>query len=76
VRFHDGAWRRWFAAHGIEPFLVCYESLCADPVGVTLEILAFAELEALPGVTIAPLQGRQADEINGEWIARYSEELG
>jgi trehalose 2-sulfotransferase len=76
VRFHDGAWRRWFAAHGIEPFHVCYESLCADPVGVTLEILAFAELEALPGVTIAPLQGRQADEINGEWIARYSEELG
>jgi LPS sulfotransferase NodH len=30
VRFHDGAWRRWLAAHGIEPFELTYENLCAD----------------------------------------------
>jgi LPS sulfotransferase NodH len=76
VRFHDGAWRRWFAAHGIEPFELTYENLCADPVGLTLEILAFTELEPSPGVTIAPLHERQADEVSAEWIARYSEERG
>jgi LPS sulfotransferase NodH len=74
ARFHNGSWQRWFAANGIEPFELSYERLRDDPVGLTLEILAFAELDPLPGVTITPLYERQADEINAEWIARYLDE--
>ncbi|MGH2921779.1 MAG: Stf0 family sulfotransferase, partial [Gaiellaceae bacterium] len=71
----NGAWRRWFAAHEIEPFEVTYETLCADPVGVTMKTLSFLDLEPLAEATIAPPPElrKQADAVNAEWISRYQE---
>jgi trehalose 2-sulfotransferase len=73
VRLHNGAWRRWFVGHGIEPFEATYEELCADRLGTTLSALAFLGLEPLAEAKIAPPREleRQASEVNAEWIARY-----
>jgi LPS sulfotransferase NodH len=75
VLVQNGAWRRWFDAHEIEPFEVTYEELCADQVGVTMRTLSFLDLEPLRDATIAsPLELRkQADAVNAEWISRYQE---
>jgi LPS sulfotransferase NodH len=73
VLVQNGAWRRWFAAHEIEPFEVTYEALCVDPVGVTMKTLSFLDLEPLAEDTIAPppVLRKQADAVNAEWISRY-----
>jgi trehalose 2-sulfotransferase len=73
VRLHDGAWRRWFVAHGIEPFEVTYEELCEDRLGTTLRALGFLGLEPLAEAKIAPPSGlqKQANEVDAEWIGRY-----
>ena len=77
IRVHSGAWRRWFAAHGIRPVEVVYERLCDDH-GIVLGILNELELEPVPGSDITPptwLQ-RQADDVSAEWIERFAAERG
>lgn len=75
ARHQTGAWRRWFAAEGVEPFEVTYEALCADLRGTILNTLAFLGLEPLPGRAIGPPPEltKQADALTDEWIARYRE---
>ncbi|MGH2976768.1 MAG: Stf0 family sulfotransferase [Gaiellaceae bacterium] len=75
-RVHDGYWCRWFAAHGIEPFSVVYEQLAAEPEDAVHEVLAFLGLEAEAPLSIPANLTRQADAVNGEWIARYRELAG
>jgi len=67
---HDGAWRAWFAANEVEPFMVLFEDLVADTVGVTREVLAFLGI-AGEGVAIAEWTVRSGDGVNAEWLARY-----
>lgn len=73
ARAQTGAWRRWFAAQGIEPFEVTYEDLCANIAGTILGALAFLGQEPLPGRTIGPPRElmKQADAVTEEWISRY-----
>jgi LPS sulfotransferase NodH len=73
---HNAAWRDWFAAFNIRPHVVRYEELVADMVGVTIGILDFLRLELSEDQMIAPKHGRQADEINDEWIAQYRATAG
>jgi LPS sulfotransferase NodH len=46
IRAHDAAWRGWFADNGIEPHVVRYEDLVADPGRVASGVLAFLGLDA------------------------------
>ena len=72
ARVHDGAWTRWFAAHGVDPIRVVYEELAADPTGVTEDVLDRLGLEPSPVEGRAPMElSRQADAVNLDWAARY-----
>ena len=64
--------RRWFAYHGIQPFLVRYEDLAADPDGLTRGLLRYLGIEP-PEEPIEPSMERQGDSLNAEWAARYRE---
>ena len=68
---HNAAWRAWFASVGIQPYLVRYEDLAADPVGETCGILDFLKLELPPGREIQTRHRRLADDLNAQWIDRY-----
>lgn len=52
AREHDAAWGRWFAGQGIEPLVVRYEDLAADPSGVAAEVAAFVGVQADGFVTL------------------------
>src|SRR5688500_2497602 len=40
IREHDAAWRSWFTAQEVEPFVVTYEDLVADPRHAVHRILS------------------------------------
>ena len=75
IEEHNSAWRTWFASVGIQPHMVRYEALDADPVGVACEILENLGLKLPPGRLIKTRQRRLADELNARWIYRYRAEL-
>ncbi|MEU5941446.1 Stf0 family sulfotransferase [Micromonospora sp. NPDC047548] len=68
---HDAAWRTWFAASGVRPYVVSYEELDADMVGVTHAVLDFLGLALPDGAAVVARHQRQADDVNREWIRRY-----
>jgi LPS sulfotransferase NodH len=78
VRAHDRDWRRWFAAHGIEPYRVVYEELAAAPEQIGREVLAALGLELQPGGSLdaPPELTPQADAVNAAWSARYRQLAG
>jgi trehalose 2-sulfotransferase len=69
---HNAAWREWFDSAGIRPHQVRYEDLDGDPVGVTRGILGFLGLELPPGREIQVGHVRLADQLNADWIERYT----
>ncbi len=75
IEEHNSAWRMWFASVGIQPLMVRYEDLAADPVGVAREILDYLGLRLPPGRLIKTQNRRLADELNAQWIDRYRAEL-
>ncbi len=78
ARVHDGAWRRWFDAQGIDPYRVTYEQLAAAPERIGCEVLAALGITPQPGgrVDVPPELARQADEVNAAWGARYRQLAG
>ena len=68
---HNTAWRRWFAAAGVEPHHVRYEDLDRDPMGTTRAVLDSLGIALPPGRAIEVRHRRLADELNAEWIDRY-----
>ena len=75
IEEHNSAWRAWFDSVGIQPHMVRYEDLDADPVGAACEILDFLGLELPPGRLIKARHRRLADGLNAQWIDRYRSEL-
>lgn len=73
ARVHDGAWRRWFAAHQIDPHRVTYEELAAAPERIARELLTALGLHPQPDhrIEVPSELTRQADETNAVWAARY-----
>lgn len=74
IEEHNSAWRGWFAGVGVRPYVVRYEDLDADPVGVARGVLDFLGLELPPGRPIETRHRRLADALNAEWIHRYRAE--
>jgi len=74
INQHNAAWQEWFSSAGIEPFPVRYEELAVDPVGTSRRILDFLDLEVPSGRELAMQHRRLADELSGQWIARYHSE--
>lgn len=65
---HNAAWSRWFQRQGVEPYVVTYEDLVADP-GHTVQVLLDSLGVELPS-TWRPRSARrrQADELNAGWV--------
>jgi LPS sulfotransferase NodH len=70
----EQAWQQWFRAASIEPVVVVYEELAADPVGVVTRVLDELGLHADGEVQVPePPMRRQSDERSGDWIRRFNE---
>lgn len=68
-------WRSWFSANNIEPHRVIYEELVRNPRQVVSALT-----ESILGESVQyPLTGsfplQQSSAINGEWSAKYREDL-
>lgn len=71
ITAHEQAWQVWFSERGLVPHEVSYEDLAANPVGVTRGVLDVLGLELPATGTITVRDGRQADDLNADWIARF-----
>jgi LPS sulfotransferase NodH len=71
IEDHNAAWGEWFASVGIQPCLVQYEDLDADPVSVARSVLGFLGLGLPAGREVAVWHRRLADEVNARWIEDY-----
>jgi len=71
IEEHNTAWQEWFSSAGIEPHLVQYEELDAEPVRITRGVLAFLGLDLPAGRAIAVRHRRLADQLNAQWIDGY-----
>jgi LPS sulfotransferase NodH len=72
IEEHNGGWRDWFAAHDVQPYLLRYEDLAADPLGATRAVLDYLGLRLPTGRVITAPHRRQADRVNQDWTIRYS----
>jgi len=68
---HNVGWRTGFAMFEVQPYLVRYEDLAADPAGVTRGVFDFLGLHLSADPVLAPGTRRQGDRINHDWIAQY-----
>ena len=68
---HNAAWEAWFAARGIQPYVVRYEELDRDMVATTHRVLDHLGLTLPDGRTVTARHRRQADDLNRRWIWRY-----
>jgi trehalose 2-sulfotransferase len=67
----DARWNQFFARNGIDPLILTYDQLCADPQAV---VSAIGRHVGAPDATIGPrhLEPRiQRDGRNAEWRARF-----
>ncbi len=71
VAAHDDAWTRWFAANGVEPLCVEYETFIAAHEETVRRVLDHLGVSAdhLPD---PPLE-RQGDDRSARWVARFKE---
>lgn len=68
---HNAAWKKWFSENEIEPHVVVYEELSADPECVVKYILEFLGLELPDGVALSAPNKRMADELSQKWAELY-----
>jgi len=87
LRFHYGAishlleqllieeasWDAFFEHAGIKPLLVLYENFAADYETSALNLLDRLSLSPPDGFEFEPRMKRQSDNINDDWVRRYSE---
>jgi LPS sulfotransferase NodH len=71
VGAHDEAWRRWFAANGIQPLHVDYETFVSSYVDTVRRVLNHLGVPA-NHVPDPPLS-RQGDDRSARWVARFKE---
>jgi LPS sulfotransferase NodH len=73
IHVWDAAWERWFRAQGLDPEVVWYEDLSANPLNVVERVLAYLRLDTSAGAAVVPASDlrKQADAVNEQWITRY-----
>lgn len=70
VEAAEQGWDTFFAARGIEPLAVTYETLVADPGRVARRVLAHLGEPAGTALPEPPL-ARQADHVTAAWRSRF-----
>ena len=75
----DARWDQFFALNGLDPMVVTYEELCADPQGVVSAIGRLVDVPQAPIGTFEREPRIQRDGRSAEWRARFiaeSKDLG
>jgi LPS sulfotransferase NodH len=69
-------WMRWFEANDINPFVVVYEEMTANPAGVVRSILEYLDVQddEPNDIRLPPIE-KQSDDTNEEWVARFQREV-
>jgi LPS sulfotransferase NodH len=65
---HNAAWSRWFELQRVEPYVVTYEDLVADPHHTVHGLLENLGIEMPSTWRPRSAHRRQADELNADWI--------
>lgn len=68
----EADWTGWFASQTIAPCEVVYEELAADPLRMAHHVLDYLDLRVPPGRHLVIGHRRQADQINSDWVARFT----
>jgi trehalose 2-sulfotransferase len=69
----ESRWDAFFEHSGIKPLLVLYENFAADYETSALRLLERLELSPPDGFEFEPRMKRQSDNVNDDWVKRYSE---
>ena len=69
----ESSWDAFFEHAGIKPILVLYENFAADYETCTLRLLDRLDLAPPEDFAFEPQMKRQSDNVNDDWIRRYSE---
>jgi len=75
IEDHNTAWADWFTSVGVAPLALRYEDLALDPTGVTERLLDSLGLQPPPDPAIVIRHRRLANDLNGQWAARYRIEM-
>jgi len=68
---YDAAWHDWFAAQGIAPLPIGYETLSADPAASLIRICEALGIDAPDPTDVRPGVGKLSDATSRDWIRRY-----
>lgn len=69
----EASWDAFFEHCGIWPVLVLYENFAADYETSTLNLLDRLDLAPPDGFEFEPRMKRQSDNVNDDWVKRFSE---
>ncbi len=70
----DAAWHDWFAAQGIAPLRIRYESLAADPAASLIRICEALGTPAPNPADVKPGVAKLSDETSRDWMRRYRDD--
>ena len=70
----EAAWHDWFAAQGIEPLRLDYDSLAAAPAAEVTRICTALNLPAPDPARLTPSVAPLADATSRAWVARFRAE--
>ena len=72
---HDEAWNNWFEQQNIDPLVISYEMLSANPQAVVGELLGYLGLDITVAANVNPRTSILANDESREWKQRYIQEL-
>ena len=67
----EAGWQDWFAAEGIAPLQIDYDTLAADPAAQTARILHALGLPHALATRLTPGVARMSDPLSQDWITRF-----
>ena len=73
ILIEEARWDAFFEHSGIKPVLVLYENFAADYETSTLRLLERLGLSPPDDFEFEPRMKRQSDNVNDDWVRRYSE---
>lgn len=71
TRAQDAAWADFFTANGIEPMVLWYEDLAADPAGEVVKLLPSIGAIGSNEARLVPALHKQAGDQSREWEMRF-----
>ncbi len=73
ILIEESRWDAFFEHSGIKPVLILYENFAADYETSTLRLLERLDLSPPDEFEFEPRMKRQSDNVNDDWVKRYSE---